>query len=60
MFEQSVLDWWKEQRTHTLDQAKRDELVENLVPDASVGQYFKAPDMPKPIRASMKKIKVDA
>ncbi len=51
----SNLDWWKDQRTHSLAQEKKDELLEKLKPDASIGEYFKAPDMPKPIRLAMKK-----
>ena len=48
LFEDEVLKWWKQQRTHVLEQTKMDELLEGLKPDPSVEEYFKAPDMPKP------------
>jgi len=58
MFEN--LPWWEEQRTKVLEQNKKDELLEKLKPDASIEHYFKAPDMPKSIRASMKKTKFES
>ncbi len=60
MYTQKNLDWWEIQRTHVLEQQKKDDMLDKLKPDPSVTKFFKAPDMPKPMRASMKKSKVDA
>ena len=36
LFDEAILDWWKQQRTHVLEQSKKDEILENLKPDPSV------------------------
>ena len=54
LFDQAVLDWWKDQRTNILEPQKKDELLAHLTPDPSVSQYFKAPNAPPSVRESMR------
>ncbi len=49
------LAWWKDKRTHILPQEEKDDLLEIFKQDSSIEEYFKAPDMPQPIKLAMKK-----
>jgi len=60
VFEQSVLVWWKSQRTHVLTTEQKEDFLGNLKPDSEIASFFKAPDLPESVREKLKQIRTSA
>ena len=60
VFVQSVLDWWKSQRTNILTTEKKEEFLGSLKPDQAIASFFKAPDLPDSVREKLKQMRISA